>query len=193
MIISGKTAASPDARTRVLVTFNSHCFSEDYDPRRHTPDLLFRDELGRKRAFVARRYDASLRMRELFEDAWDVRIGWTERKNYVLTLDDGDEPYSVFFTLMASNSRRADVHCLVQSAYFKANLAKHEVVRRFTLADAVDVILERSGHDPIGRAMAKCARPDDTDRHGQPGPAARKHRRRHEPAPRQFEDSHVIG
>ena len=144
MTVSGCTDGSQDDRIRVLVTFSSHCWSDKFDMGVHTPDLTFKDELGRKRGFDHTRYEASLKLPQLMEDIWSRRICWTDRKNYVWTVfENGLEDYSVFFTMMASGKRRANVHCLVQSAYFRANLPRG-VVDSFRFCDAVDHVLNLS-------------------------------------------------
>ncbi len=140
LILSGRTRAFPQERVKVIVTFNSHCWSESLDRAVHTPDLAFADELRRRRAFSAERHADSLTLPGLFETAWGRTVSCTSRKNHVMVVGEGDDALSVFLTLMPSRQRRADVHCLVQSAYRRASLPRH-LGPTTSFPDAVDAAL----------------------------------------------------
>ncbi len=167
MTLSRTTEAFPHERVKVLVTFSSHCWSVAYDRDAHTPDLAFNDEEGRKRAFSAVRHADSMALPDLLADAWGRTVRHTARRNHVMVAggDDGEGALNVFLGLKPSRQRRADVHCLVQSAYRRVSTPARTGPET-PFGEAVDLALGAGllGHDGTGKGSRRLPTPRRFDR-----------------------------
>lgn len=146
LLLSATTDAFPRERVKLLVTFASHCWSEGLRKGVHTPDLAFTDEAGRRRAFSAARHADTFALAEAFSGAWSLEARRTPRRNFLVVVPVPGGDLHAFASLATSRQRKADVHCLVQTAYRPASPARH-LGPPCRLSDAVDAALGHGGTD----------------------------------------------
>lgn len=139
LLLAGTTDAFPQERIGLLVTFASHCWSVAFDRDAHTPDLAFTDEAGRRRAFCASRHADSFALRDAFAEAWSLDLEGTGRRNFRIRVP-GTDGLHAFARLSPSRQRRADVHCLVQTAY-RPTVPVTDAGPATRMADAVNAAL----------------------------------------------------
>ena len=104
------------------VIFRNHCYTEKFDPSRHTrDDILLYDAPNRPRVFSSSRYELSTRLPEIVSQLGGAKVYQTrQRRNYVYVtrLALPDLIYEVYFTLQrAENVPTMDLRLTVESAY----------------------------------------------------------------------------
>lgn len=115
-----------DERTfKVLVNFGCHCFTEEHDPARHTPDYRYHHD-GELRAFCHARYARSQALPGVIQGAARRPVFITRQNNYMMIemiTDAGVKvPYTIFFSVERGKKGVADVVMTVVSAYDKPGL-----------------------------------------------------------------------
>ncbi len=100
----------------VSVHFHDHCFTETFDPKRHTTFIVTNQaSKHEQRAFNPERYELSKHLPAIIRGLDNHRIASTREGNLVkVTLQDGTT-YPMFFTLKKEGARR--VRMFVVSAY----------------------------------------------------------------------------
>jgi hypothetical protein len=121
---SGK---SPKKILRVLVNFGCHCFTEEYDVKKHTWEDRYVHE-DERRAFSPIRYERSKNLREFVKGLGNKTAYVTRQNNYV-TVQRSREAgattrYAIFFTVEKGPQDGADVIVTIASAYDKPNLTR---------------------------------------------------------------------
>jgi len=120
LVVSQQPIAIP-----VRVTFGCHCFTEAFDPTRHSDHHRYahRDEV---RAFDIERYECSLQLPEVMHAMRNGTIykgdqSYTYVAQITLPPETGRQSYSVFFSLNKTrNSVEPAVDLYVKSAYLSA-------------------------------------------------------------------------
>lgn len=115
-----------DERTfKVLVNFGCHCFTEEHDAARHTPDYRYAHN-GELRAFCPDRYARSLGLPGIIQGAASRPVFITRQNNYMMvemiTEAGAKVPYTIFFDVERGKKGVADVVMTVVSAYDKPGL-----------------------------------------------------------------------
>jgi hypothetical protein len=111
------------------IEFGCHCFTEAYDPEKHTPDYRYihKNEI---RAFDILRYQCSLYLPQLVVDLQRGLIyraddSYTYVARITLTASENDQPYSIFFSLQnLKGAANPALKMFVKSAYVKPLVAK---------------------------------------------------------------------
>jgi hypothetical protein len=99
----------------VSVRFHDHCFTETFDPARHTKPIQTKQASKHEwRAFDADRYNRSLTLPQIVRSLATRRIASTRESNLVFIETGTGDRYVVFFTLRGAR-RRAEL--FVVSAY----------------------------------------------------------------------------
>jgi len=97
------------------VVFSTHCFSDKYDPDRHSENVEVIDEGQKVRCFDKDRYELSKCLMGVLLALPGSRVHQTPETNFaIITTQDGRD-YRVFFNVR-KNSRRA-FRLYVESAY----------------------------------------------------------------------------
>jgi hypothetical protein len=117
--VTPKSAGSPTFK--VAVFFGCHTFTKkfrDGDP----PDLVMVSERVR-RTFCTVRYQQSLNLRAIIQDAPNRKAFFSHNENYVLVarLDEHEDDYAIAFDVLRANRKGVDVVMNVLSAHTRDN------------------------------------------------------------------------
>jgi hypothetical protein len=102
----------------ISVRFHDHCFSESYDPAKHSSVIRSNQASASEiRAFSREWYELSKLLPDIVRQMDGQKIASTREGNMVkVTLQSG-QTYPVFFTMRRAGKRRVDL--FVVSAYVK--------------------------------------------------------------------------
>ncbi|ODS57416.1 MAG: hypothetical protein ABS40_04140 [Agrobacterium sp. SCN 61-19] len=110
------TPTQSDVPATISVRFHDHCFTETFDPRKHTARIrTSQASLHEYRAFCLERYQLSFQLPQIIVGLDGKKVASTREGNLVrITLADGNT-YPMFFTLRKARERRVEM--FVVSAY----------------------------------------------------------------------------
>jgi hypothetical protein len=130
-----------ETQVSIAVRFHDHCFTETFDPDKHTASLVSNQaSLHEHRAFSADRYELSKLLPQLVRSLDGQRISSTRDGNLVrVTLQNG-LTYPVFFTLRKEGAKR--VGLFVVSAYVWGGRSKISTTGEMKFNVAVAKILK---------------------------------------------------
>lgn len=120
------------------VEFGCHCFTEEYDPDKHTPDYRYVHK-NETRAFDLLRYQCSFQLPTIMTDlqrglVYRADDSYTYVARIALSANGSTQPYSIFFSLKnIRNAKGPALKMFVKSAYLKPLVAsKNAHSWRFT-------------------------------------------------------------
>ena len=125
-----------------FVQFTTHCYSDKFDPGRHSENVVVLDERDMKRCFNQDRYDLSKGLKELIRDLPKIRVHQTQESNFAIITMQNNREYRVYFNV--HRLRKKALRIYVESAYapdperFKVPAAAvYQKVRFLILVDKV--------------------------------------------------------
>lgn len=120
------------AATNVIdmhVTFGCHCFTEEFDSSKHTPDYRY-SYRGEQRAFNLERYECSFQLPQVMQSLlkgtiYNADESYTYTAQITLESLQGPQSYSVFFSLEKDKEAAAPaLRMFIKSAYLKPSVGK---------------------------------------------------------------------